>query len=165
VIQRYRDLGGNLMFLSSNNFFRQVTREGHRLVRGDLWRNLGRPEARIVGAQYTGSNHGENQAPFVVRGAALTPWLFASTGLADGSLFGQYGIEIDSRTAESPPGTMVLASIPNVLGPGRTAEMTYYETTAGAKVFDAGALNFAASIDRPDVAQMLQNLWDRLSRP
>jgi hypothetical protein len=43
--------------------------------------------------------------------------------------------------------------------------MTYYETPAGAKVFAAGALNFAASVDEPAVSQMLDNLWARLSVP
>jgi hypothetical protein len=51
------------------------------------------------------------------------------------------------------------------MGPGRTAEMTYYETAAGAKVFAAGALNFGASVGDPVVARILDNLWARLSRP
>jgi hypothetical protein len=51
------------------------------------------------------------------------------------------------------------------MGPGRSAEMTYYETASGAKVFAAGTVNFAASIDRPDVSRLLENLWARLSRP
>jgi hypothetical protein len=59
----------------------------------------------------------------------------------------------------------VLASIPNLMGPGRTAEMTYYETPAGAKVFAAGALNFGASIGDPAVARLVQNVWNRLSSP
>ena len=33
----------------------------------------------------------------------------------------------------------MLARIPDLLGPGKSAEMTYYETEEGAKVFDAGA--------------------------
>ena len=80
--------------------------------------------------------------------------------------FGRYGIEIDERTAVSPPGIQVLARIPDILpNAGRSAEMTYYETPAGAKVFAAGALNFAASVDQPVVSQLLENLWARLSLP
>ena len=59
----------------------------------------------------------------------------------------------------------MLAKIPNLLGPGKTAEMTYYETPAGAKVFDAGAINFAATRDHPPVSQLLENLWAHLSTP
>ena len=59
----------------------------------------------------------------------------------------------------------MLARIPDLLGPGRSAEMTYYETPAGAKVFAAGALNFAASLGDPVVARIMDNLWARLSVP
>jgi hypothetical protein len=105
------------------------------------------------------------QKPFVVSGASQAPWLFANTGLQDGSTFGRYGIEIDARSPASPPGTIVLARIPDLLGPGKTAEMTYYETPAGAKVFAAGAINFAASATMPPVSTMLENLWNRLTVP
>jgi hypothetical protein len=43
--------------------------------------------------------------------------------------------------------------------------MTYYETAAGAKVFAAGAINFAATATQQPVSTMLQNLWTRLSVP
>ena len=166
VVARYRDLGGNLMFLAANNFFWKVDRVGQRLFRVRQWRALGRPEASLVGAQYIGSNHGANQAPFVVAGAAAAPWAFAGTGLRDGDTFGRYGIEIDGRTADSPPGTIVLAEIPNIFPRvGRSAEMTYYETRAGAKVFAAGALNFAASVDEPAVSRLVDNVWTRLRQP
>ncbi len=144
VVERYRDLGGNLMFLSANNFFCKVSRDGKRLVRGKLWRDLGRPEASLVGVQYAGSNHGAVQLPYTVVGADAAPWVFDGTGLANGSVFGRYGIEIDARTAASPPGLVLLGRVADVLGPGRSGEMTYYETAAGAKVFAAGTLDFAA---------------------
>jgi hypothetical protein len=43
--------------------------------------------------------------------------------------------------------------------------MTYYETPAGAKVFAAGTLNFAGSLDRPDVSRLVDRVWARLSVP
>jgi hypothetical protein len=43
--------------------------------------------------------------------------------------------------------------------------MTYYETRAGAKVFAAGAINFAASATQQPVSTLLENLWARLSAP
>jgi hypothetical protein len=165
AVERFRDAGGNLAFLAANNFYRRVTREGERLVRGPLWRNLGRPEAALVGVQYVGSNHGDKQAGYQVTGAALEPWAFAGTGLVDGDVFGRYGIEIDARAPASPRRIQLLARIPELLGPGRSAEMTYYETPAGAKVFAAGSLNFAASLRQPEVARLLENVWARLSRP
>ena len=80
-------------------------------------------------------------------------------------MFGRYGIEVDARTPASPRGIQLLARIPDLLGPGRSAEMTYYETATGAKVFAAGALNFAASLGQPEVARLLENVWVRLSVP
>jgi hypothetical protein len=165
VIERYRDVGGNLAFLAANNLYRRVDRIGERLVRRALWRKLGRPESRVVGVQYVGSDHGQRQAGYTVTGGGVAPWAFDGTGLADGDVFGRYGIEIDARNAASPHGIQLLAHIPNLLGEGRSAEMTYYETQAGAKVFAAGALNFGASLGRPEVDRLLANVWTRLTVP
>jgi hypothetical protein len=59
----------------------------------------------------------------------------------------------------------VLARVPDVFGPGKSAEMTYYETPGGAKVFDAGTINFGGTAEFPPVSRLLENLWARLSRP
>jgi hypothetical protein len=169
LIRNYRDLGGNLAFLSANNFFWQVQLRGRTLVRTRLWRDVGRPEASLLGVQYRANDDGRRQAPFVVRGAALAPWFFAGTGLGDGATFGQelggYGIEIDQMGPATPPGTIVLAEIPDVFGPGLTAQMTYYETPQGAKVFAGGVIDFGGSSTLPAVSRMLSNLWARLAQP
>jgi hypothetical protein len=165
VIERYRNVGGNLAFLAANNLYRRVDRVGQTLVRRELWRNLGRPESSVVGVQYVGSNNGARQAGYTVAGARQEPWAFEGTGLSDGDVFGRYGIEIDARTAASPNGTQLLARIPNLLGGGRSAEMTYYETPAGAKVFAAGVINFGASLSDPAVERLLANVWARLTVP
>jgi hypothetical protein len=165
VITRFRDLGGNLAFLAANNMFWEVRIAPPLMTKVRLFRNGGRPEAALVGVEYVGSNHGAVQAPFTVTGAGEAPWLFAGTGLQNGATFGSYGIEIDASGPASPPGTIVLARISNLLGPGKSAEMTYYETPAGAKVFAAGAINFAATATQQPVSTMLENLWTRLSQP
>jgi hypothetical protein len=164
IVERFRDLGGNLAFLSADNFFYAITRSGHDIVGRTRWRDLGRPEAALVGAQYEGweANVFPNR-PYRVVGARRLPWLFAGTGLRDGDMFGHYGIEIDGRTAASPPGTVVAAEIPNDFGPGLSAEMTYYRRGA-AQVFDAGVLNFGGTADWPVVSKIVENLWRRLAR-
>jgi hypothetical protein len=164
VVRRFRNLGGNLMFLSANNFFWKVVFQGQVMRRVGEWRNLGRPEAGLVGVQYVASNYGVHQGAYIANTAGA-PWVFAGTGLANGQSFGSYGYEIDIRSPATPAGTILLASIPDLMGPGRTAEMTYYETAAGAKVFAAGALNFGASVGDPVVARILDNVWTRLSTP
>jgi hypothetical protein len=162
LVERFRDLGGNLVFLSSNNFFWEVRREGSILRRTRKWRDLGRPEAALIGVQYRANDDGRIQRPYVVRAAGAAPWLFENTGLWDGTTFGPlggYGIEIDALAPSSPPGTIVLADIPDIYGPGFTAQMTYYETSAGARVFAAGTIDFGGTALEPPVSQLLENLW------
>jgi hypothetical protein len=169
VVTRYRDLGGNLMFLSANNFFWKVDKQGQVLRKITQWRQAGRPEAALMGVQYRANDDGQRQGLFTVQASASAPWLWDGTGLVDGSTFGQfvggYGIEIDATTPDSPPGTVVLAQIPDLFGPGISAQMSYYETVAGAKVFSAGALDFGGSSTFWPVKRMLDNLWARLSQP
>ena len=93
------------------------------------------------------------------------PWLFAGTGLRNGERFGRFGIEVDRRTAASPRGTIRLAHAPNIFGPGTTAEMTYYRTPRGAKVFAAGVLNFGGNALYMPMRRLLRNLWTRLTLP
>lgn len=163
LIQRYRDLGGNLAFLSADDFFYRVLRNGDTLTRSGRWRDLGRPEAALVGEQYTGWNERTfPNRPYQV--GAADSWAFSGTELRAGSAFGSYGIEIDARTPDSPAGTQVLARIQDAFGPGQDAEMTYYEQ-GGAKVFSAGVMNFGGSADWPIVSTILQNVWNRLTSP
>jgi hypothetical protein len=97
------------------------------------------------------------------------PWLYQGTGLADGATFGDnvggYGIEIDATNRHTPPGTVVVAVILNIFGQGVNAEMTYYETPAGARVFNAGALDFTGSILFEPMRTMLENLWTHMTSP
>jgi len=169
LVERYRDLGGHLMFLSADNFFWRIQQRGQTLRRTAPWRELGRPEASLIGVQYRANDEGTHQGLYIVSSGTSAPWLWAGTGLVDGATFGQYvggyGIEIDSTTPASPPGTIVLAQIPDLLGPGMTAQMSYYETPNGAKVFAAGTLDFSGSAYTWPVQRILDNLWARLSVP
>jgi hypothetical protein len=169
LIEGYRNLGGNLAFLSANNFFWEVHPEGRILRRTRKWRDQGHPESSVIGVQYRANDDGRIQKPFTVRSAATAPWFWAGTGLTDGGIFGEtlggYGIEIDQMTPYTPAGTIVLADIPDLYGPGLTAQMTYYETGTGAKVFAGGALDFGGSATLWPVRRMLENLWARLASP
>jgi hypothetical protein len=169
VVQHFRDLGGNLMFLSANNFFWKVVEKGKVLRKIGEWRDAGRPEARLIGVQYRANDDGQHQGLYTVQNAAAVPWLWDGTGLGDGATFGAfvggYGIEVDATSPDSPPGTIVVAQIPDVIRPGITAQMSYYETPVGAKVFAAGALDFGGSATFWPVKRILDNLWSRLSAP
>src|SRR5215211_4198694 len=163
AITRFRDLGGNLMFLSANNFFWKVERRRNTLHQIAMWRDIGRPEAALVGVQYV-TYGSELRGPYVVRNAHAAPWLFRGTGLLNGSRFGTFRIEIDRRTAASPRNTVVLAEIQNGQGAGKAAQMAYYRTRRGAKVFAAGAFTLAGSATRSYGAKLLANLWAHMAR-
>ena len=163
VVERYRDLGGRLILLSANNFFWRVDRSPNAIRRIAQWRNLSRPESRLLGVQYRANDDGTRQGPYIVSDVDAAPWLFEDTGLVNGSVLGEevggFGIEIDSTTPLSPPGTKVLARIPDLFGPGLTAEMAYYETPAGARVFAAGVMDFPAVLFTDPGVKLLDNLW------
>jgi N,N-dimethylformamidase beta subunit-like, C-terminal len=163
VVTRYRDLGGHLMFLSADNFFWKVVRRGDVMWRTAQWRDLGRPESALVGVQYVGTDGGRNRAGWTVRGAQTAPWLFAGSGLRNGDGFGNGGIEVDHTSAASPRGIKVLAEIPHLFGPRFTAQMTYYETARGGRVFAAGAFTLGGSAVEPEIDRLLTRLWARLA--
>jgi hypothetical protein len=179
VMRQYRDAGGNLMFLFANDFFWRIVIHGDVMTRTNRWRDLGRPEAALIGVEYRGNDRGRRKGAWLVRQTRATPWLFAGTDLRPGSHIGRGGIEIDARAAASPPNLHVLAEIPNLYGPGFTAQMTYYTNGAGAKVFAAGAFGLVESIVEPDKPlpdpaarrdevrsrRFLENLWAALSKP
>ena len=161
LVEGYRNLGGNLMFLSANNFFWQVVRRGRFVTKTKLWRDLGRPEAALIGVQYR-ANGKAPRRPWIVRRSAAASWIFAGTGLEAGSALARGGVEIDQTTPESPRDVQVLAEIPTLFGPGMTAQMTYYETTAGAQVFAAGAFYLTRLIHVDGVvSRLVSNLWAR----
>jgi hypothetical protein len=162
-ITRYRDLGGNLMFLSANNFFWRVDKRSGTITRVAQWRTLGRPEAALIGVQYFMNDAGEHRGPWIVRNREAHPWVFAGTDLRNGSPFSSGGIEADHVVPASPNSVQLVAEIPNLYGPGLTAQMTYYETRAGAKVFAAGAFTFAGAVNGAP-GQVLANLWEKLAR-
>jgi hypothetical protein len=163
VVERYRDLGGNLMFLSANNFFWQVVRKANTITKTRLWRDLGRPEAALIGVQYLANGKAPRQ-PWIVRRTRAGSWIFAGTGLREGSQLGLGGVEIDRTSVASPAGVEVLAEIPDHFGPGKTAHMTYYETPKGARVFAAGAFYLTRLVHLdPVVSRLVANLWAQLA--
>jgi hypothetical protein len=165
VIVDYRNHGGRLIFLSANNFFWRITRRGNVMTRIKRWRDLGRPEAALIGIEYFHNDRGEHRAPWVVEKSSVSDWLLAGTGLEPGSQMGSGGIEADGTTPQSPRNITVLAEIPNLYGPGLTAKMTYYETKRGAQVFAAGAFGFAGATYDRRVSRLLANVWARMAGP
>lgn len=165
AVTRYRDLGGNLMFLSANNFFWKIEISHDVMTRVAKWRDLGRPEAALIGVQYYRNDMGEHRGSWVVRRAAMKlPWLIDGTGLDVGMDFSSGGIEADDVVAASPRNVQIVASIPDLYGDGINADMTYYESARGAKVFAAGAFTIAGAVWQGHVFQLMTNLWNWMSK-
>jgi hypothetical protein len=165
AVTNYRDRGGNLIFLSANNFFWKITISNNVMTRVAKWRDLGRPEAALIGVEYYHNDMGEHRGSWVLRPTARKlPWLIGGTGLQVGMKFSSGGIEADDVTSDSPKNVRVIAAIPNLYGDGRNADMTYYDTPAGAKVFAAGAFTIAGSVWQGHVRQLMTNLWDWLAK-
>jgi hypothetical protein len=163
AVEGFRDRGGNLIFLSANNFFWRIDVDGRTMTRVRQWRDLGRPEASLLGVQFIGNDEGEHRGPWLVLPDAARSWIFRGVKLRASNAFSDAGIEIDAVAPSSPRGTRILAEIPDLLGPGMTAHMTYYRTPNGAEVFAAGAFTLAGSIRQPAVRRLLTNLWERLA--
>ena len=99
-------------------------------------------------------------------GVAQAPWLFDGTELRDGDTLRRLrdrGRRADDGLAARD--ARARATSPDIFGAGKSAEMTYYTTPAGAKVFSAGVMNFGGSALWPVVSTMMQNLWTELSKP
>jgi len=158
----FRNRGGNLMFLSANNFYWKIVIRNRVMTRMVKWRDIGRPEAALLGVEYFHNDDGEHRGNWIVRNARRFEWLLKGTGLTNGGSISNGGIEADRMTSASPRSTAVVAEIPNLYGPGLTAQMTYYQK-GGAKVFAAGAFTLAGAIRQPRVQQLIDNLWTRMA--
>lgn len=159
ALTHYRDAGGDLIFLASNDLYWKVDVGGSLMHRNARWRDLSRPEAALVGAQYAGSKTGD-VGPYVIGDAAASAWAFAETGLTTSDLFSYAGTEFDVKTAASPPDTQVLATVTTRKHRG---EMTYYEL-GNAKVFAPGTF-FSGRLLQPAESRLLENVWNRSDAP
>jgi hypothetical protein len=121
---------------------------------------LNRPEQLLMGVQFSADHSSDDpNAPFVV--ANSSNWVYAGTGLADGSQVpGMVGYEVDSLfTATPQPASVagtytILSQSPFVSETGATviANASIYEAPSGAWVFGAGTIVWSWGLDYPGVA-------------
>jgi len=105
------------------------------------------PEEPLIGVMFNLNSDLGTSGDVIVHDAGS--WVFANTGLRDGErLVNFLGPEVDSDHGLSPADIDVLAESPftAVLGNG-TAEMTVYQASSGAFVFDSGTSRFAYGLD------------------
>ena len=102
LTEGYRNLGGHLMFLSANNFYYKIVRTGNTITRIAGWRDLGRPEAALVGTEFIQER--QRRASGAVgsyRNRSRYPWLIGDSGLRVGSSSVTARIEIDHECHRS----------------------------------------------------------------
>src|SRR5207244_11033335 len=92
-VTRYRDLGAHLAFLSADNFFWRIDLRGNVMTRVAKWRDLGRPEAALVGVQYNSNDRGGRRGAWLVGSGGAVGWLFRGVALQTGRAFSSGGIE------------------------------------------------------------------------
>ena len=160
LVEGYRNLGGNLAFLSANNFFWGVVKRGRSIEKTKQWRDLGRPEAALIGVQYRGNDNGRNRGPWIVRDSAPR----CSRGWASGTDPASAAVGSRSTTPPpTPPWHEGAGRDPEPLRPRLHRPDDVLRDAGGAKVFAAGAFTLAGSISSPDVGLLVANVWARLT--
>ncbi|MGH9078252.1 MAG: N,N-dimethylformamidase beta subunit family domain-containing protein [Acidimicrobiales bacterium] len=166
-----RDQGVNLVFLGANAIYRHIRLQSSALgpdrvevdykdpsldplygtdnadVTPWAWRdppnNL--PESVILGGMWQCN---PVDADMVITSAGN--WMFAGTGLVDGSLIpGIVGPEFDHYSPSQPSPldvTVVAASPVTCDGQAEEADMTYYTAPSGAGVWDTGTIDWVGSL-------------------
>ena len=181
-LEQFLNRGGNLFNTGSNQIYWKTVLRGDQFEvrkdrlehgfdggRGGLWREVDRPEARLLGSRFTatGADY-NNRTDYTV----LLPdhWVLRGTNLTAGQTFGNTcsGWETDKvDPANRPVGLEVIARGNNT-DPNRSgqagADMTYYTHAGGGGVFSVGSLSFFsnACISQPVATQIVRNALERL---
>lgn len=181
-LYRYVQNGGHLAYLGGNAIWGKVVIDpDHDILEirrnfqshsydntiGGLWRQLELPESGLLGVQYSESGY-LTWKPYKVIDSSH--WIFDNTGVSNGDLFGSdcrdtqgaSGHETDKMTITSTaiPGIKLLAKGTNPDNGG--ADMIYYETSLGGKVFSVGSISFTTCLLTDSVqSRMVRNVLNR----
>jgi hypothetical protein len=168
LLKRYRDAGGNLLFLQANPFYRQVRidREENAVVMTDYDAREGRSDFALAGVGYDGCCFPHvRAAPYVAasgRDYERVRWLFRGTGIGPGQAFGIAASESDRVDPQLTPRDHVIAA--QAIIPGKrgviNAAMTWSRAGRG-QVFATGNYTFLRGGQRLTY-KLLDNVWRRL---
>ena len=170
VVQRYRDLGGNLMFLSANNFFWKVEKAGpgaaqdpqvarRRQARGGADR---RPVPRQRRRPAAGALHGAGRGGGAV---ALGRQAGSSTARRSGSSSAATGSRSTQRRRRHRRGRWCSPRSPT--SSARASRRRCATTRRSAARRSSPPARSTSAARRPSgrSSSMLDNLWARLSQP
>jgi hypothetical protein len=168
LLVRYRDEGGNLVFLQANPFYRQVRldRAHNAMVLTDFDAREGRSDFAMSGVGYDGCCFPRSRAqPYVAAAGAdfrRVRWLFRGTGVGPGESFGHAGSESDRIDPGLTPRDHVVAAEAIVAGKHGVINAAMVWSHAGrGQVFATGNYDFLR-MRRSLSWTLLDNVWRRL---
>jgi len=168
-LRRYRDGGGNLVFLQANPMYRQVRleREHNAMVMTDFdARDRGYSDFALAGVGYDGCCFPRSHAVRLRAAAgaayARVRWLFRGTGVGPGQAFGYAASESDRIDPQLTQHDHVVAAEGIVAGNYGVvnAAMTWSRAGRG-QVFATGNYDFLR-MRRSITWPLLDNVWRRL---
>jgi hypothetical protein len=168
-LRRYRDGGGNLVFLQANPMYRQVRldRERNAMVMTDLdARDRGYSDFALAGVGFDGCCFPSSRAARLVAATgadyARVRWLFRGTGIGPGQSFGYAGSESDRIDPQLTPRDHLVAAEGIIAGNYGVvnAAMTWSRAGRG-QVFATGNYDFLR-MRRSVTWPLLDNVWRRL---
>jgi hypothetical protein len=170
LLKRYRDGGGNLVFLQANPFYRQVRVDPahNAVVMIDYDAREGRSDFALAGVGYDGCCFPKARAVPLVSAAGKdydrVRWLFHGTGIGPGQAFGVAASESDRVDPGLSPRDHVIAAQALIRGKRGVihAAMTWSRAGRG-QVFATGNYTFLR-MGRGITDKLLDNLWAKLVR-
>jgi hypothetical protein len=168
LLKRYRDGGGNLVFLQANPFYRQVRldRERNAVVMTDYDAREGRSDFALAGVGYDGCCFPRDRAaPYVAaigRDYERVRWLFRDTGIGPGQAFGIAASESDRVDPGLTPRDHVVAAQAIINGKHGVIHAAMVWSHAGrGQVFATGNYTFLR-MGRGITYRLLDNVWRKL---
>jgi len=168
LLMRYRDEGGNLVFLQANPFYRQVRldRAQNAMVMTDFDAREGRSDFALAGVGYDGCCFPRSRAqPYVAAPGedfARVRWLFRGTGIGPGQSFGYAGSESDRIDPELTPRDHIVAARATIAGKRGVINAALVWAQAGrGETFATGNYSFLR-MSRSLTWTLLDNVWRKL---
>jgi hypothetical protein len=168
LLRRYRDAGGNLVFLQANPFYRQVRldRERNAMVMTDYDAREVRSDFALAGVGYDGCcfprAHAEPYVAATGRDYERVRWLFRGTGIGPGQRFGIAASESDRIDPELTPRDRVVAGRAVIEGKHGAINATMVWSHAGrGSVFATGNYTFMR-MGQGLTYKLLDNVWRKL---
>ena len=132
------------------------------------WGPFSQPESLILGESFGGMTSGDQD--LIV--SDNSSWIFKGTGLQNGDKLPRLvGYEFDRSNPNFPQPPGVKSVFSSLLSDGSTSNSTYYVSSGGGQVFDAGTVQWSWGLDpsyssyyNPKLVEITNNILTRFSQ-